>query len=95
MHSGASTHITHDPNAVEQVTNNNGKDKMVEVGNGNRLTVTRTGSSILPCKNKTLSLSEVLYTPQISKNLLNVSKLTNDNNVLVEFDSIGCYVKDK
>lgn len=37
---------------------------------------------------------EVLHTPHITKNLLSVSKLTSDNNVIIEFDSFG-YVKDK
>ena len=40
-------------------------------------------------------MHNVLYVPEITKNLLSVSKLTADNNALVEFDANYCYVKDK
>jgi len=33
--------------------------------------------------------------PEITKNLLSASKLTADNNAIVEFDEKCCYVKDK
>jgi len=42
-----------------------------------------------------LNLCNVLYVPEITKNLLSVSKLTTNNNALVEFDANYCYVKDK
>ena len=42
-----------------------------------------------------LNLHNVLYVPEITKKLLSVSKLTDDNNALVEFDVNYCYVKDK
>jgi len=42
-----------------------------------------------------LNLHNVLYVPEITKNLLSVSELTADNNTLVEFDANYCYVKDK
>lgn len=37
----------------------------------------------------------MLHVPKISKNFISVSKLTSDNNVVVEFDACGCNVKDK
>ncbi|CAI8608406.1 unnamed protein product [Vicia faba] len=46
-------------------------------------------------KLKSLNLHDVLYMPSITKNLLSVSKLAVDNNILVEFDANYCFVKDK
>jgi histone deacetylase 1/2 len=37
----------------------------------------------------------MLYVPNITKNLLSISKLTHDNNITVEFDADCCSVKDK
>jgi len=42
-----------------------------------------------------LNLHDVLYVPKITKNLLSISKLTVDNNILIEFDENCCFVKDK
>uniref|UniRef100_A0A803Q7H8 Retroviral polymerase SH3-like domain-containing protein n=1 Tax=Cannabis sativa TaxID=3483 RepID=A0A803Q7H8_CANSA len=38
---------------------------------------------------------ETVVVPKIAKNLISVSKLTTDNNVLIEFYSDFCLVKDK
>lgn len=37
----------------------------------------------------------MLYVPDITKNLLSISKLTHDNNIIIEFDVDCCFVKDK
>lgn len=62
MDSGASNHITNDLSTVEQVTNNHGK-KHIEVGNGDKLKIFKSGSVVLPCKKKNLNLKNVLHTP--------------------------------
>lgn len=33
--------------------------------------------------------------PKLLKNLPSVSRFTNDNNILIEFDSYTCYIKDE
>lgn len=60
-------------------------------GNGKQLEIIATGSSKL----KSLNLHDILYGPNITKNILSVSKLAADNNILVEFDKNCCFVKDK
>ncbi|TXG48382.1 hypothetical protein EZV62_027676 [Acer yangbiense] len=45
--------------------------------------------------NRTLLLKDILHVPDIKKNLLSISQLTACNNIIVEFDSCGCVVKDK
>lgn len=32
--------------------------------------------------------------PHVAKNLLSISKITKDNNVVVEFSTNGCIIKD-
>ena len=36
-----------------------------------------------------------LMVPSITKNLISISKFTIENDVIVEFDSTYCYIKDK
>lgn len=61
------------------------------VGNREKLKIVASGSS----KIYIINLHNVLYVPQITKNLLSVSKLTSNNNVIVEFDHDFFFVKDK
>ena len=42
-----------------------------------------------------LILNNILYVPQIAKNLLSIAKLTTDNPVFVEFHHNCCIVKDR
>lgn len=42
-----------------------------------------------------LKLRDVLHVPTITKNLLLVHKLANDNNIYVEFHASYCLVKDE
>ena len=54
------------------------------------------GSGVIETyKNDVLVLNEMLHVPAITKNLISVSRLTSDNNVIVEFSSSDCFVKDK
>jgi len=65
--------------------------KSLIVGSGEKIKIFTLGSSKL----KPLDLHDVLYVPKITKNLLIVSKLINDNNILVKFDANYYLVKDK
>ena len=44
---------------------------------------------------KHIKLNHSLYVPQITKNLISISKLLNDNNICIEFDKTCCVVKEK
>nr|KAJ0184809.1 hypothetical protein LSAT_V11C900481040 [Lactuca sativa] len=57
--------------------------------NGNHLSIFHAGSSYLP----NLKLSSVFIVPDLTKNLLSVSKLTKNNNVYMEFWPKHCNVK--
>lgn len=65
-----------------------GSDKL-QVGNGKNLHISHVGSSSLP----NLKLPNVLIVPALTKNLLSVSKLTDDNDVYIEFWPKSCSVK--
>lgn len=61
------------------------------VGNGDMLKKFASGST----KIKSLNMYDVLYVLEITKTLVNVSKLTHDNNIIVEFIADCFSVKDK
>ena len=71
-----------------------GKGKLY-LGNGNSLTISHVGSSFIPTNTHSLALHNVLHVPKITKNLISVSQFTKDNNVIVEFFSDGCMIKEK
>jgi len=63
----------------------------IVVGNGSLLPVTATGATHL---SDSLSLNNVLVSPKLIKNLISIHQFTTDNNCSVEFDPVGCSVKD-
>ena len=77
----ASTHMTLDHCNLDQSTSYTGKDCVI-VGNGASLPITYTGT-ISPSPD--LKLLDVLVVPHITKNLLSISKLTNDFPFFVTF----------
>ena len=48
-----------------------------------------------PHSQKQLILHNTLHVPEITKNLISISQFTKDNNVVIEFFSDYCLVKDK
>ena len=64
------------------------------VGNGDTLTISHIGSSILPAS-RPLILKNLLLVPSIKKNLISISKFTTDNDDILEFNSASCCVKEK
>jgi hypothetical protein len=59
----------------------------IVVGDGSLLAVTHTGHH--PTLSSPLSLSNVLVSPHLIKNLVSVKKLTRDNPINIEFDNLG------
>ncbi|KAL4573020.1 hypothetical protein LXL04_019813 [Taraxacum kok-saghyz] len=86
--SGATDHVTPDITKLNIADSYTGDDK-VQVGNGNHLSISHIGSSSL----SNLKLSNILVVPDLTKSLLSVSKLTDDNNVCVEFWPKSCSIK--
>lgn len=83
---------------LNQLGNKKGYEgrQQLQVRNEECFNISHTSSSCLltPLANKCLYLKNILYVPHITKNLFNISKLTKDNNVMVEFNSYFCFSKD-
>uniref|UniRef100_A0A803NLP6 Integrase catalytic domain-containing protein n=1 Tax=Cannabis sativa TaxID=3483 RepID=A0A803NLP6_CANSA len=94
--SGATTHCT--PNGQNLMTpaNCEGPDQLY-VGNGTGLLVSQMGNSfiLLDTCSKPLALNHSLHVPEITKNLLSVSKFEADNNVYFVFYPDFYFVKDQ
>ncbi|XP_074303187.1 uncharacterized protein LOC141637580 [Silene latifolia] len=93
MDTGASSHLTSDAGTLISPSSAS-NIRSILVGNGNSIPVRGSGTATLPAKDRTLYLTNVLYTPRIIKNLISVRQFTKDNNVSVEFDPFGFSVKD-
>ncbi|GKE23822.1 hypothetical protein Tco_1435334 [Tanacetum coccineum] len=66
----------------------------VLVGDGYSIPVINYGHSVLPTPHRPLHLNNVLFTPNIIKNLIYVRQFVCDNYYTVEFDAFGFSVKD-
>ena len=66
----------------------------IMIGDGSGLRITHTGSLKLPTKSSSFLLIDVLCVPNISQNLISVSKFCISNQVAVEFLPFSFVVKD-
>lgn len=93
LDSGATHHITSDLYNLNVSQPYTGGDEVLN-GDGSTLAISHTGSTLLPSSSQPLSLTKVLYVPNIHKNLISVYKLCNNNQVSVEFFPAHFQVKD-
>lgn len=89
LDSGASHHVTTDLNSLSLHAPYDGTEELV-VGDGMGLKITHFGS----CSFSSLTLNNVLVVPSMSRNIISISQLCQDNNVSIEFSSNSFYVKD-
>ena len=64
------------------------------IGDGSPLSISHTGSTLLPSNSRNLALDKIIYVPDIHKNLISVYRLYNTNQVSVEFFPAYFQVKD-
>ena len=81
LDTGASAHMTLAHSILDHSTSYMGKDCVI-VGNGASLPITHT-SKLSPSPD--LQLLDVLVVPHLTKNLLSISKLTNDFPLSITF----------
>ncbi|XP_074277039.1 uncharacterized protein LOC141600695 [Silene latifolia] len=93
MDTGASSHLTSESGTLNPPFNLS-SIRSIFVGNGKSIPVLGSGHASITLPNRQLSLKNVLYAPNIIKNLISVRQFTKDNNVSVEFDPNGFSVKD-
>ena len=93
MDSGASSHLTADQGKITTPLFSSPVNSIF-VGDGKTIPIHGSGNSTHKLQNQTYRLNNILFTPNIIKNLLSVRKFTIDNNTSVEFDPFGFSVKD-
>ncbi|KAF6152047.1 hypothetical protein GIB67_031369 [Kingdonia uniflora] len=89
---GATTHITDNPGTLPNIKPYFGSD-YVMVGNGNQLPITHMGETRIA--NSKLHLHNVLVVPDIKKNLISVSQLTDSYPCDFMFNARGFVIKDQ
>ncbi|KAJ3698372.1 hypothetical protein LUZ61_002077 [Rhynchospora tenuis] len=94
LDSGATAHVTPDINNLTSSLPYAGTDT-VHIGNGAGLSILNIGSTVIYTSIKPIYLNNVLHVPKITKNLLSISQLLRDNDVIVEFSSSYCFIKDR
>ncbi|KAE8735021.1 hypothetical protein F3Y22_tig00000483pilonHSYRG00001 [Hibiscus syriacus] len=92
--SGATHYVSNDKVAASLGRPYSGKGK-VYLGDGSTLPISNISNVPLTANTYDLQLNNVLCVPKITRNLLSVSKLTQDNNVYLEFHSNKCFVKNE
>ncbi|KAK9140231.1 hypothetical protein Scep_009912 [Stephania cephalantha] len=91
--SGATNHITLVPSQLSNCSQYSGKNFLL-VGNGHALPILYVGNDKVPSTSSSLTFSNSMCVPHITKNLLSISQLARENNAVIEFDSEKCFVKD-
>ncbi|KAJ9535722.1 hypothetical protein OSB04_un001122 [Centaurea solstitialis] len=93
MDTGASGHMEQ-PGMTSPFIFNTCTNKQIVVGNGTTIPVIGQGNKTLPPPFPPLKLNNILYAPNLIKNLISVRRLTTDNLLSIEFDPFGFLVKD-
>ena len=93
MDFGATAHLANSPGNLKYVFKNS-IGKTVIVANRGMIPVNLSGSMSFPTKTRPLSLSTVLVSPSVIKNLIYVRCFTKDNSCSIEFDPFSFSVKD-
>ncbi|XP_062075736.1 uncharacterized protein LOC133779850 [Humulus lupulus] len=92
---GATNHVAYGMEHLEFAVPYNGIETLT-AGNSKELIISHIGKYILPSHSSSpLKLRFVLKVLSITKNLVSVSKLAQDNDVFLEFHKNCCLVKDK
>jgi GAG-pre-integrase domain len=85
--------MTNDLNNLSSFLPYDGLNKL-HVGNGAGMKISHIGSTILCFFDYTISLKNVLFVPSFTENLVSLSQLLHDNELLIEFSSNFCEIKD-
>ena len=77
---GDTHHLTHSAQTLSHVQPYSGVDQ-VTIGDGQSLPIHNIGNKLFPFPSKVLCLNQVLHVPQLSTNLISVSKICTDNAI--------------
>ena len=90
--SGATNHVTSELQNLDLKTEYHGSEQL-HIGDGKGLLIKHIGQSSFqsPFSSHKLDLKTLLHIPEITKNLMSVSKFCSDNDVFFEFHSACCF----
>ncbi|KAK4379268.1 hypothetical protein RND71_001130 [Anisodus tanguticus] len=94
MDTGATSHMTTSQGTLSSYSKLSNLNQNIIVGSGQCIPIRGFGHSSLSPLHPPLILKNVLHAPKRIKNLIYVRRFTTDNNVSLEFDPFGFYVKD-
>lgn len=93
LDSGATDHLTNDLDRLTINDRYRGHDQ-VHTANGTGMDIIHVSQSSIESNSRLLRLKNVLHVPQLNKNLLSVHKITNNNQVSLEFYPNSFLMKD-
>ncbi|XP_010445980.1 PREDICTED: uncharacterized protein LOC104728735 [Camelina sativa] len=93
LDSGATHHLTSDLNNLALHQPYLGGDEVM-IADGSTLPISQTGSTSPSTSSKPLHLNDVLFVPNVHKNLISVYRLCNSNQVSVKFSPAHFQVED-
>lgn len=94
LDSRATHHVTNNLNSLSSYMPYEGFDTL-HIGNGTGMEIQNIGSTQLKFSTYSFLLKDVLHVPSFTKNLLSLSKLLRDNDILIEFGSNFCEIKER
>ncbi|KAE8708271.1 QWRF motif-containing protein 2 [Hibiscus syriacus] len=92
--SRATHHVIYERLVKSSALEYKGKGK-VYLGDDSTLNISHINDTVLSAGAFELRLDHALFIPQITRNLISVSRFTRDNNIYIEFHSKKCFVKDE
>ena len=81
---GATHHLSQDVDPLSDVQPYKGNEKVI-VGNGMQIPILHTGAKNFPSPLKVFQLKRVFHVPNLTTNLISVSKFCTNNNTFFEF----------
>lgn len=92
---GTSSHVRNDVHNMQHRQKYHGKESFT-IGDDEKLNICHIALVKLPFnKENYLLLKETFHVSEIKKNFIIILKLITSNNIDVEFNVLGCSVKDK
>lgn len=93
--SSTTTHISNSSDNIKSLLSNNSSIGPIFAANGSLMLFKTSGNSTGMSKSAHLSLNNILFVSESSKNLLSVNHLYSDNKVIIEIDRQNVRVQDR
>lgn len=93
LDSGASSHMTPNRNMLSGIRLNGDLGK-ISTADGGTAAVRGTGDANLSIDGSKINVKDVLYVPNLSVNLLSISRIVKSGNVVI-FSADGCVIKNQ